>query len=163
MMQQGLALVKGVDGVKAETKGYRVYKITRPRTKEQVWSGHQMIQMHSQDSDKLLDIAGKMQDLGFLMQGMNYTLTDITANEVRDDMMEDALKKLQAKADRAAQALGKEKARLIEVNVEGGHMPTTSPVLMRSMMEVASSAPVAEGGETTLSLTVSAKALLKGE
>ena len=79
--------------------------------------------------------------------------------------MEDALDQLQTRANRAAKALGKTTAELKEVTVQGQNIPYAKTSFRNTMaMDVAESAmaaPVAEAGESTLTLTVSARALLK--
>ena len=71
---------------------------------------------------------------------------------------------LQARADRVANTLGKDEAELIEVNING------SPGFFGGRVEMAARAsfdttsamavPVAEPGETQVSVTVTARALL---
>jgi len=69
------------------------------------------------------------------------------------------------KADRAARALGKSSAELLEINVDMGGFQ--QPQMMRAMSmgaEMASSkmdAPVAAPGQSDITLTVSARAMLK--
>jgi predicted secreted protein len=97
---------------------------------------------------------------------MSYTLSPDKAQATQESLMESALEKLGKKADRAAKALGKSDADLLEVNVDsGGYYP--QPMMMHANMEMADSsmgkmaAPVAAPGQTEITMTVSAKALLK--
>lgn len=167
IMTQAVEMVSEHDFIKSETTAYNVYQRTLPRTKEQIWHGSQGLQLKSKDDKKLLEVAGKLQELGFVSRGMDYVLTAMEISDIKDNMMEQALAKLLKRANRAAKALGKRSASLIEINVEGGHnvMPMVrSMANMKAMrLESVSSmpAPVAKAGETTLSITVSAKALLK--
>ncbi|MEM7680151.1 MAG: SIMPL domain-containing protein [Pseudomonadota bacterium] len=166
-MAKALDEGKKFDDVKVQTLQYSIHKTTVPRTKEQVWRGSQGIQVKSTNAENVLNLVDALQDMNFLSNGLSYTLSPAKAAEIQDGMMEAALEKLQARAERAAKALGKSGADLIEVNVSGGHIP--SPVSMyrgvhaeMAMMKSADvAAPVARAGETTLNLTVSAKALLK--
>jgi predicted secreted protein len=81
--------------------------------------------------------------------------------------MVEALKKLTAKAQIVAKTLGKTSVELVDVNVDmGGPIQPmyNKAVMMRAegmAMDEAMPAPVAEAGESTLSLTVSARALIK--
>lgn len=99
------------------------------------------------------------------MNGLNYTLAPDTAIEVQDSLMEAALEQLQERANRAAKALGKSGAELREVNVNSSGIPYQPMMRAQSMkMEMASdsmAAPVAAAGETTLTLNVNARAILK--
>lgn len=166
-MTKALETAKKVDGVKSSTGSYQVYETTDPRSKEKKWRGSQSLTLKSTDADALLELTGKLQNMKLTMGGLNYTLDPDTAADLQDSMMENALVELQARADRAAKALGKSSAELREVTTQsaGGPLPNNY-VGARSMMAMESAAdtmamPVASAGETTLTLTVSARAILK--
>lgn len=167
MMAKALAEAKLVTEVKTSTGAYQVYETTDERSKEQQWRGQQSLTIKSKDSDKVLELAGKLQKLGLTVDGLNYMLAPETAVEVQDNLMEAALKQLQARADRAAKALGKTSAELRDVSVNSAGLPYQP--MMRSnmvMMEMGAAAkdmaaPVAAAGDTTISLSVNARAVLK--
>ena len=169
-MAKALELAKKYDDVKAITRSYNVYEYDRNGGKrdtrrDMVWKGTQSVQLKSKNAEELLELAGKIQGAGFIMGGLNYTLSPQLAAQVQDEMLEAALEKLSARAERAAKALGKDKAELKEIQTQGQYTPRP-PVYARGMaMEMAAdvkmAAPVASPGETTLNMTVSAKALLR--
>jgi predicted secreted protein len=164
-MEKALAMGKKVDGVKVSTGGYHVYEQYVDKNVK-VWQGQQTIQLESKDSAALLKLAGEIQKAGFLMNGLNYTLSPEKAESVRDELMVKALKKLQDKAAMIAKALGKSGYDLTDVNVDGAS-PMPMPMYKTARMEMAMAsdagmaAPVAEAGETDVSLSVSARVLLK--
>ena len=175
-MKKALELSKKETSFKVSTGAYSVYKYENPvivnaKTGEQksepVWRGSQTIDIESKDSTKLLEVVGKIQGLGFAMNNLAYTLSPEVAEKVRDELMVEALKKLSAKADIVAKTLGKSKADLIDVNVDTGGpvAPMYKAMMARgeamAMAADAMPAPVAEAGETDVSLTVSARALIK--
>ncbi len=164
-MADALAEAKKADEVKTATGAYRVYEYTEQRTREKRWRGSQSLTLKSKDAEALLALAGKLQDMKLTMGGLSYTLAPETAVEIQDRLMEAALKQLQTRADRAAAALGKSSAALREVNVQSGHAPRPVHHQMRVMqaeaMAAPMAAPVAEAGETTITLSVSARAILK--
>jgi predicted secreted protein len=169
-MTKALEMAKKYPDVKAITRGYNVYQYDKNAGKKDrpalvVWKGQQSVELKSKNAEKLLELAGKIQEAGFVMGGLNYTLSPEVAAQVQDEMLEAALEKLQNRAQRAAKSLGKSKAELKEINTEGGgYMP--QPVYARAeMMSMDAgakmAAPVASPGETTLSMTVNARAILK--
>lgn len=164
-MKKALQSTKKVKDVKVNTGAYRVHEITDPRTKEKQWRGQQSLTLKSKDSEALLDLTGDLQELGLTMNGLSYTLSPETAVSVQDSLMEDALKQLQTRANRAAKALGKSSADLRDVNVNSSGIPYVQQHRTRGLMHEASkmsmAAPVAEAGETTISLNVNARAILK--
>ncbi len=164
-MQKAIDLAAKVPAVHTATGSYSVYATTDSRTKERKWQGRQSLTLKSKDAQALLELAGKLQGRNLTMSGLSYTVDPQTAADVQDSLMESALKRLQARADRAARALGKSKAELREISVQGTDSPfpvtprTDYMVMAKSAREMA--APVAKAGETTITLTVSGKALLK--
>lgn len=165
-MKKALDVVKKEKTIKVNTGAYQVYETRDPRTKEKKWQGSQTLTIKSKDSETVLELAGKLQDMKLNMNGLSYTLSPKTAVEIQDSLMEDALKQLQTRANRAAKALGKSSAELRDVQVQGGGVPYQNVHHRGAMMEMASadmgmSAPVAASGETTITLSVSARALLK--
>ena len=164
-MTKALEIARKAEKIKVSTGAYQVYETVIPRTEERQWRGEQSLTLKSGDAKALLDLAGELQKLGLTMNGLSYTLDPETAVKVQDSLMESALKQLQERANRAAAALGKTGAALRDVSVQSDNMPYPQPYLARSMkMESAAmdmAAPVAEAGETTITLTVSARAILK--
>ncbi len=162
-MKDALDRAKKYKTIKVQTSQYSINKRTLPRTNVEVWNGSQGLIVRSTDADSVLDYVGKLQDEGFLVSGLSYTLSPELAAQYQDEMMEDALDKLETRATRAAKALGKSKAELIEIRVSPEHIPSTrynnNGYAKGMMMEsVAMAAPVAASGETTLTITVSATA-----
>lgn len=174
-MTNALAAAKAYAGVKTSTGGYYVYQYEDgnqldPKTGAAVkpvkkWRGSQTIDLEAKDSARLLDLAGKIQGLGFVMQGLNYTLSNELSDSVRDDLMGKALKNLGDKARIAQTALGKGGYEILEVNVDNSFTPMPPMYKTMSMRaEMAGdavAAPVAQAGEQDVTLTASARVLLK--
>src|SRR5690606_28829552 len=109
----------------------------------------------------LLELAGQLQSQGFTLNNLNYSLSSERYEEVTDSLMTAALAKLQNRADQAAEALGKNSAELIEVNINGGQniYYRAQPMMMEMAADASFSNPVAEPGKSQVSLSVSARAL----
>jgi predicted secreted protein len=175
-MKKAIDLAKAESSFKVSTGAYSVYKYDNPvvinsktgETKsEPVWKGSQTLDIESKDATKLLDVVGKIQGMGFAMNNLAYTLSPEAVDKVRDELLVEALKKLSAKAKVVAQTLGKDKVDLVDVNVDTGGpvVPMYKTMMARGEMAMDAAAPmaapVAEAGETDVSLTVSARALIK--
>jgi predicted secreted protein len=174
-MTQALDLAKPNKDIKTSTGSYSVYKNeipirVNPTTGVQeyktTWRGSQTITMESKKSDALLDLTGKIQGLGFAMNDLSYTISPATLENVRDELVVEALKKLQSRAGVIAKTLGKANYDLIDVNVDTGGqiMPMMKTMVARAevaMDSAAMPAPVAQAGESEVSLSVSARALIK--
>lgn len=179
IMAKAMETAKAVTTVKVSTGHYYVYqynpnpqppvenkdgkKIKKP---EEIWRGSQSLQLQSTRADDLLKLAGALQDSGLVMENLSYSLSPEKADEAKDSLMEAALAKVKAKAERAAKAMNKSRADLVEINVDSADNYMPQPVMMRAMAMDAgsmekSAAPTAAPGETEITLTVGAKALLK--
>ena len=180
VMKKALEKAKAVSSVKVSTQQYYVYPhdydpnpqpIERgeaPRKLERTWRGQQGIDIKSKNADDLLTLVSALQELGLSMSGLNYTVSPELLEETRESLLETALTKLKSKADRTAKALGKTQSDLLQINVDiGGYYP--QPMMARMDMaggapEMAMAkmdAPVAAPGQSEVTLTVSAQAMLK--
>lgn len=177
-MQKALETTKAYPKIKASTGQYYVYQYDpnpspKPLShaemmKRMMWKGSQTFDIQSKDAAAVLEVAGKMQDMGFVMNGLNYMLSTEAQETHKDELLVGALQKIQKKADLIAKSLGKTGYDIVEVNVDGVDMPSQPPMMMKAMRaemagaaDMAVAAPVAAPGETTVTLTVSAKVLLK--
>jgi predicted secreted protein len=175
-MASALEFAKSAPTVKASTGQYYVYSYDpnpqppgqnlRDAKARLVWKGSQTVDLNSKDSAALLELAGKIQEAGFVMNGLNYTLSPEQQEAYKDTLMVEALKKIQKRAEIAAKALGKSGYDIVELNVDGAGPVMPMPVMYKSArMEMASdagmAAPVAQSGEQTVSLNINARILLK--
>lgn len=175
LMTKALAAAKAVEAVKVSTGQYYVYrndpnplpyKDEKPAADLPVtWRGSQSLDLQSTSADALLKLAGELQDMGLAMGGLTYTLSPEKADAAKDALMEKALAKVTARAERAAKALGKGSMALIEINVDAADNIIQPYQMMRGMAMSGAAekmaAPVAEPGQSEITLTVSARALLK--
>lgn len=176
-MKKAVDLAKADPALKVSTGNYYVYSYDpnpspKPlshaeQKKRMIWRGSQTIDIQSKDPEKILDVLGKIQDMGFVMNGLNYMLSPELAETQRDELLVGALRKIQKKAELVSKTLGKSGYDIVEVNIDGSYMPQPQPVMMmkaaRAEMATmdAMSAPVAAPGESDVSLSVNARVLLK--
>ena len=179
IMKKAVEKAKKTKDVKVSTQQYYVHQYDPPRPrpkpgqtfteedakKFRTWRGQQGLQLKSKSADELLELTGELQKMGLIMNGLNYTLTPEKMEETRDDLMEAALEKIKDKAGRTAKVLGKSTVQIREINVDTGGNYHPQP-MMRTMaapggaaMEMA--APVATPGESNISMSVSARVVLK--
>lgn len=167
LMKKAVEAAKKVQSVKVSTQQYYVYEVHQSEKRAaKLWRGNQGLQIKGKKSDELLELTGQLQEMGLTMSGLSYSVSPELLEETRENLLEETLVKLQSKAMRTAKALGKTSADILQINVDmGGYYPQVQ--MMRGMamaemsMDAKMAAPVAEPGESQISLTVSAQALLK--
>ncbi len=165
MMKKATEEAKKFEGLDISTHQYYVHEYNTKTQK--LWQGSQTLSIKSKNAEDVLELTGRLQDMGFVMNGLNYTLSREKHEEVRDSLLEAAIKKLSERARRVGSAIDKPNVDLWEVNVDAA--PTNiypQPMMARGMMmgataELASAAPVAQAGKNQISMTVSAKVILK--
>lgn len=175
-MKAALDLAKAEASIKVSTGSYYVYSYdpnpsptplsNAEMKKRNVWKGSQTIDLKSKDAEKILDLLGKIQDMGFVMNGLNYTLSPELAEAQKDELLAGALKKIQDKAALVTKILGRSGYEIADLTIDNSYMPQP-PVAMMSMarggrMEKADmAAPVAAPSEEDVTLSVSARIVLK--
>lgn len=172
-MQEALNLGKSYKDVKVSTGQYYVYSYDpnpqplkdAKEARQIVWKGNQTIDLTSKNAAQVLELAGKIQEQGFVMNGLNYTLSSEKSEEYKDTLMVAALKKVQSRAGVVTKALGKSGYELVEVNVDNSGPIMPQAVMFKAARGMAAdaemAAPVAQAGEQTVSLSVTARVLLK--
>ena len=175
-MAKAVALVKNNNALKVETGQYYVrpdYRYIRKDdgNNEQVldkWRGSQTLTIKSEVAQDVLDVTGQIQDMGFMMNSLNYQLSPKKYEDTRDGLMEKTVAALRERAQRVAKALGKTQVDIVEINVDA-HPMRPQPVyargakmeMMAMSADAAMPAPTAEAGETTVSMTINARAIIK--
>lgn len=165
-MEEALNESEAVTNVKVSTGYYSVYQTnTAPQggRPDQVWQGSQSITLEGKDAQSLLELAGEIQGMGFVMNSLSYTLSTERADEVRDGLMESAISRARANAERAAAAMGKTEVDIATLDIDAA-LGYSQPVMMARGMAMDSmekASPVAEAGESEVSLTVRIQAVAK--
>lgn len=169
-MEEALALLDGSENEALEyaTQQYHVYIVqpgrsSRSDIEDPVWRAQQSLSITSKDSAAVLELTGQLQTLGLNVTNLSYSLAPETEQSIQQSLLTAALEQLQQRADEAAQAMNKAGATLVEVNLQDSQnyrYQARGEAMMSMAADSAVQPPVAEPGKSTVSLTVSARALL---
>ena len=167
-MKKVLALLDAEEELSYQTSQYQVYivetaKPNRTDITNPVWRARQGVSLNGKNTVTLLETTGQLQSLGLTLSSLYYDLSSARYEEVSAELLQAALAKLQSRSESVAQALGKAYAELVEVSMDGS--PNFGGFRERGAvfaMEADSSmsSPVADPGETTVSVSVSARAVI---
>lgn len=176
-MASATALVKKYPSLKVETGNYYVnpdYRYIRNKDGQNnkrvldKWRGSQTLTIKSTVADDVLNVTGKIQDMGFAMNGLNYQLSTDKYEQTRDGLMEETVKALKERAMRVARALGKSDVDFVEINVDANSYaprPVYARAAKMEMMAMSADAgmpaPTAQAGDTNVSMTINARAVIK--
>ena len=159
-------ILEDTDNIEYSIRQYNVYRVQPQGVSRNPvsspWRAQQNIQMQSMNSEALLVVTARLQQSGLTVSNMNYSLSSDRYQQHADELLDAALLQLQVRADRVANTLGKDSAELVEVNINGSQNFFGGRVAMAEFgtRNAAMAVPVAEPGETQVSVTVNARALL---
>ncbi len=161
-MRETLKILDATNNIDYSSQQYHVYNMQGRNNQNPSWRAQQSIQMSSMNTEALLVVTARLQQLGLTVNSMNYSLSSEKYEAVSDSLMNAALQKLQARANEAASTLNKATAALVEVSLNAGNNQLFRGAMASMAMDAMESmaVPVAEPGTTQVSLTVNARALL---
>jgi predicted secreted protein len=163
-MTAALARIKSVPDIAVETQGYSVYEERNDKGPTS-WHGSQSVAVTGKDFGAVLALVGTLQQDGLIVQGMTPELSREARQAVEDELTDVALQRLRRRADHIAAGLGAKVDMFRDLHI--GNAAPPSPVPLRAMMAMKGSAaappPVAEAGEATVSVTVSADIALASQ
>ena len=164
---KALAAAKTVDAINVQTGYYQVYQVQNDpgvfSADNPVWRAQQSLQLDSIDAPALLALIGDLQTQGLTVANLWYSLSPERYEEVSAALTTQVLQTLQQRAESAGKALGKPVAALVEVSLDGNaNVPVVREAyaLARGAMDMKVTTPSAEPGTATVSVSVSARAIL---
>ena len=170
-MADGLKTVKKQKDIAVETGHYQVYPRydykVQDGSRERIishWQGSQSLILKSETPESVLTAVRDLQNMDFTISSLEYQVTPELREATRNSLMEKAVQKLRTQAERVAKALGKDSVKFSEIQV-GKPRFNSGPIRpMKALAEGMSrdmEAPVADAGETDITLTLSAKVILE--
>lgn len=166
-LAKALSTAKAADRVNVQTGYYQVYQVQNEpgvfSADNPVWRAQQSLQLDSLDSAALLELIGRLQTGGLTVSNFYYSLSAARYEQVTAELTTQVLNTLQQRAENAGKALGKATAALVEVSLDGNaNVPVMREAYAMSAMarDAKVATPVADPGETTVAVTVSARAIL---
>lgn len=163
-MEAAIARARQTAGVTVETGGYWTHE-ERPQNQPRRWRGMASLELSGTDASAVTTVAGALQEMGLAMSGMRFELRRETARAAEDELTTEALQRLRARAERAADALGLRVTGFKSVRLGSiGGEPPPRPAMMRAAVAMsdaaAAPAPSAEPGRTLVRVSAEADVLL---
>lgn len=139
--------------VKVQTLDYRTHPVYQ---KERLtgWRVRQSIRLESMDAKKLSGLLGQLQER-LAVQSIDYTLSPSKLKEVENQLIEEAIKTFQQRADLIATRLKQPEYRLVRMDVQTAGVHRPMPMGVRTMAEAAAEPPMLEAGTQTVQVDIS--------
>ena len=155
-MGWALGLAKARATVRARSGGYSTYPIPDPkRATLRHWRGSQELVLESSDVEAVTALVGALQER-LQVQSLAFSVSPERRRAVEDELIDEALKAFQARAELARKAFGASGYRLVEVSVGtgGGGPPPVRPMMREMAMSAdAMPPPALEGGTSEVSVS----------
>jgi len=148
-----LETVRKTSEVSAQTRDYQ----TEPSYQNQKptgWVVQQWIRLESRQPERLARLLGELQKT-LKLAGIDYAIAPETRKAAEDRLISEGIKAFQNRAERITHDLGRNRYRIVKIDVGSNPPPFQSGrPLLRAMAAEAVQAPPVEAGETTLSMTI---------
>ena len=165
LMNQGMAIAKKYPQVKVETGAQSTYPIyDNDTTKFKEWRGRAEIRLESKDFKATSQLISELQQ-NFQTQSVNFTVSDEQRKKVENELMIEASKNFQQRAQMVSQAWNKPSYNLVNLNLNtNNYFP--QPIMMRASMakfDVANAAPAQDvaAGESKITVNANGSIQLK--
>ncbi|OAL81527.1 hypothetical protein AY606_01980 [Acinetobacter sp. SFB] len=143
LMNQAMALAKKYPQVKVETGSQTTYPIyDNENRKLKEWRGRAEIQIESTDFKAASQLIGELQQ-NFQTQSINFSVSDAQRKKVENELMVEASKNFQQRAQMLSQAWNKSGYNLVNLNLNTSNQ-YPQPVMMRASMAKFSGAEAAD-------------------
>lgn len=143
LMNQAMTVAKKYPQVKIETGSQTTYPIyDNDSTKLKEWRGRAEINIESTDFQAASQLINELQQ-NFQTQSINFTVSDAQRKKVENELIIEASKNFQQRAQMLAQAWNKSGYNLVNLNLNtSNNYP--QPVMMRASMAKFSGAEAAD-------------------
>lgn len=158
LMNQAIATARKYPNVKVETGSQTTYPIyDNDSRKLKEWRGRAEIQIESTDFKAASQLVNELQQ-NFQTQSINFTVSDAQRKKVENELMVEASKNFQQRAQLLSQSWNKSGYNLVNLNLNtSNNYP--QPIMMRSSMAKfsdAEAAPMPEVAAGESKITVNA-------
>lgn len=159
-MADAMKMASGQVGIEAQAGSYSLSDQTPERGPTR-WMARQDLSLSGKEAVALLDLSGKLQSHGLMMDGLEWSLDSETRETLLAQARTQALQKVRKEAEESARTLGLHVVRLKQVRVSSME-PGPRPVMLMAARASGDSFTPPQGTpqEQTLRVTVSVQAEL---
>ncbi len=157
LVAQGMQSARAVSGIDARAVGYQVSPADEKRTQ---WLAQQTLELRGSDGPALLDLANRLQQLGFVTASLDWRLSPTLRRKACAEATTAALKALREQAASAAATLGLHVDHLKDVQLQQPMAGMLRPV-MSMAARVGGPAPQATAAPEEVAAQVSAEVVLR--
>lgn len=143
-------------GVKVSSGGQNTYPVYGKNNQVDAWRGHADIRIESRDFKAAGELIMQLQST-LQLTGLDFTLAPDTRAQSEDDLITEAIKAFQARAEAIRTAMGARSYKNVHFSINSNRPPVFSKAMMRAApMAADASIPEPEfaGGDTRMTVMV---------
>lgn len=143
--------------VKASSGGQNTHPVYGKNNQIDAWRGHAGLRLESRDFKSAGELIMQLQAT-LQLTGLSFTLSPESRTQLESDLLTEAIKAFQHRADTIRTAMGARAYRTVHFSINGGIPPVYAKSMMRAApmaMEADIPQPDFAGGDTRMTLQVS--------
>ncbi|MFT8718067.1 SIMPL domain-containing protein [Acetobacter sp.] len=156
LAQSAIALAEKATGVVVHSESYSVYE-NRPDKQPHSWTAQQTLSLTAKDSSGLLELVGKLQEKGLLLQNVSWSLSPEHQKQLQKQAEQQAVRDMKERADAIAATLGMKVTSIASLSVN--EQPLIRPMALMARAEIAPS-PAMRPDSQTVTANVHATVIL---
>lgn len=143
--------------VKVSSGGQNTYPVYGKNNQVDAWRGHAEIRIESRDFKAAGELIMQLQS-SLQLTGLDFTLAPETRGQSENDLITEAIKAFQKRADAIRTAVGARAYKNVHFSINSGMPPVYAKAMMRAAPMAADAAipePEFAGGDTRMTVQVS--------
>lgn len=157
LLNEALKKAAAFGSVKASSGSQNTHPVYGKNNQIDAWRGHAEIRLESRDFKSAGELIMQLQST-LQLTGLGFTLSAETRAQLENDLIAEAIKAFQRRADAIRTAMGARAYRTVHFSINGGMPPVYVKAMMRAApmaMDAAIPEPEFAGGDTRMTLQVS--------
>lgn len=156
-LNEALKKASAFGNIKASSGSQNTHPVYGKNNQIDAWRGHAEIRLESRDFKSAGELIMQLQST-LQLTGLSFTLSPETRTQLENDLIAEAIKAFQRRADTIRAAMGARAYRTVHFSINGGMPPVYAKAMMRAApmaMDAAIPEPEFAGGNTHMTLQVS--------
>lgn len=156
LLNEALKKAAAFGSVKASSGSQNTHPVYGKNNQIDAWRGHAEIRLESRDFKSAGELIMQLQS-NLQLTGLSFTLSPETRTQLENDLIAEAIKAFQRRADTIRAAMDARAYRTVHFSINGGMPPIYAKAMMRAApmaMDAAIPEPEFAGGDTRMTLQV---------
>jgi predicted secreted protein len=151
-MAWGLSQVQGEAGLEVGSGNYQTYPV-RDRGEIKAWRASQELRVSATSLERLGPMLGSLQER-LQIRSMAFTVSEDRRQAAEDELIQQALRGFQQRAEAVQNALGARSYRLVELRIQSGaNIPGPVPMLRAQLAAAEADPVVMDAGTSRVQVT----------